>query len=476
MRKILLALVALAAALLGAIPPATAATVRVDYVRTSPQSDGAYLMAIDQMVDATGLLTVTTAAPLTGASRLTVPTPATNSVLQLYARITVLDGAVIVRNGADAAATGPGLYISQGDWTFVPVKAGDQISMVETTPVTQPSGGSGGSSGGLTDAQLRASPVQVAGSRPNDGSALASGNAHVSVGGSDGTNLRPLAVDTAGRAQVVVPDITAAGAITTQNLAGAVGPATTGSSVGFASLAGYATAVVQVTGTYSGALTPQATVDGTNWVTLGGTPIVNLSTGAYSTTIASAATGLYAIDITGYAGFRLVANAAVTGTATVSLRAAQSAQMVTLANPLPAGTNTIGAISALPAGTNAVGDVGVQYRATATGAAVAYHVVSAAGTNAAVIKATAGRLIGYWLTNTTASLRCAKLHNSATAPTAGAGVARTICLPPNGSLSAAFEGGVGFSAGIGITIVAGAADSDATAVNATDVVGEIVYQ
>lgn len=132
-------------------------------------------------------------------------------------------------------------------------------------------------------------------------------------------------------------------------------------------------------------------------------------------------------------------------------------------------------LAALPAGTSAIGDVGVQYRANATGAASRSHFVAAATTNAANLKATAGRLLGYQLANTTASWRYVKFHNSATAPTAGVGVFLTVGIAPNGVAILALEGGIGFSAGIGITCVTGAADADATATAANDVVGDIFF-
>lgn len=148
--------------------------------------------------------------------------------------------------------------------------------------------------------------------------------------------------------------------------------------------------------------------------------------------------------------------------------------------PLPftlVGTGTVG-ISGNPvlgAGANAIGDVGVQYRANNTGAGTISHKVAAASTNASNIKAAAGRLISYNLSNTTAIWKYVKLHNSASAPTAGAGVVMTIGIPPNGNASRTIEGGAGFSAGIGITMVTGAADADATAVAANDIVGDLIY-
>lgn len=129
----------------------------------------------------------------------------------------------------------------------------------------------------------------------------------------------------------------------------------------------------------------------------------------------------------------------------------------------------------IAAGTNAIGDVGVQYRANATGAATRYHLVSAATTNAAFVKASAGRLVGWHIQNTNAAARFVKLHNSATAPTAGAAVVQTIGVPPNGLSSLSIPGGIGFSTGIAISTVTGSADADATAVGAGDLIIDLFY-
>lgn len=131
--------------------------------------------------------------------------------------------------------------------------------------------------------------------------------------------------------------------------------------------------------------------------------------------------------------------------------------------------------AALVAGTAAIGDVGTQYRANATGAATARHTVAAATTNTANVKASAGRLVGWQLANTTAAWVYLKLHNTAGTPTAGAAVVGTIGIPPNGKSELTPPGGIGFSTGIGISIVTGAADADATAVTANAVVGDLYY-
>jgi hypothetical protein len=129
----------------------------------------------------------------------------------------------------------------------------------------------------------------------------------------------------------------------------------------------------------------------------------------------------------------------------------------------------------LNAGSVLANDVGQQYRASATGAASGAHIVSAASTNATIVKNTPGRVLGWCLANTNAAYRYVKLHNQTTTPTAGTGVVRTIALPPNAMVTFALEGGIAFATGIGLTIVTGAADADATAVGLNDVVGDLFF-
>jgi hypothetical protein len=144
-----------------------------------------------------------------------------------------------------------------------------------------------------------------------------------------------------------------------------------------------------------------------------------------------------------------------------------------------AGVRPTGAASPLPVSvvstSNLLGDVGQQYRASATGAASGAHIVSAASANPTVVKAGAGRVLGWCLANTTASFRYVKLHNQTAAPTAGTGVVRTIALPPNDTVTFTLEGGIAFATGIGLTIVTGAADTDNTAVGLNDVVGDLFF-
>jgi len=281
-------------------------------------------------------------------------------------------------------------------------------------------------------------------------------------------------------------DFSVSGTITTQNLVPA-GVATSGSAVTVSTHDGSASLGIQVTGTYTGALSLQGTIDGTNWVTIGSNVFFNVNTGAATATITSASVGIFQAECTNYQQVRITGLAAMTGTATVSIRVGKCVSIVAVDSPIPAGSSVIGAVTqsgtwnatinaAIAAGTNAIGDVGGQLRANATGAATIKHVVSAASTNATNVKASAGRVAGWSFTNTTASLQYVKLHNSAGTPTAGSGVVQTISIPASGVNNMAISMvGIGFSTGIAYTIVTGSADADATATTAGSVIGDIFY-
>jgi hypothetical protein len=115
----------------------------------------------------------------------------------------------------------------------------------------------------------------------------------------------------------------------------------------------------------------------------------------------------------------------------------------------------------------------------ATNGGSVYRAISAASTNAAVIKASAGRIAGGVLSNTTAAWRWVKLYNKATAPVPGTDIpAFTLGVPPNNTLdiAALFDlYGMFFPAGIGIAITAAAADADNTAVAANEVVVNLLF-
>ena len=135
-------------------------------------------------------------------------------------------------------------------------------------------------------------------------------------------------------------DTTATGTITTQNLV-PTGAATTGSAVSI-DLDSKGTVTIQVTGTYTGALSAQITTDGTNWITPTNTVFKNMVTGANSVTIPSASVGIWQIEVIGHAKFRLSALASVTGTATITLRAAANTSQVSVAGVSTAANQNTG--------------------------------------------------------------------------------------------------------------------------------------
>lgn len=226
----------------------------------------------------------------------------------------------------------------------------------------------------------------------------------------------------------------------------------------------------------TGVVTPEWSNDGTNWIAA----TITTAAGATATTVNVA--GLWQTPVFARY-FRLRLSTATTAGTTTLAVAAYSQGAALLPTQPVSGTVTVnGTVTAnigtgsLAAGTNAIGDFGVQYRANATGAASALNVVAAATTNATVVKASAGRLLGFVLTNNATAVRYVKFHNQTTAPTAGTGVVQTYGIPPNGgTITLSVPGGVAFTTGIGMTIVTGAAAADATAVALNDVAGTLHF-
>ena len=165
------------------------------------------------------------------------------------------------------------------------------------------------------------------------------------AGAASATTQRVVIVTDQSAVPTVATDVTATGNITTQNLVPA-GAATANSAVLSGTLNGNGTLTVQVTGTYTGALSLQGTVDNTTWVTVSFATFINVNTGAATTTITSGTQGIFQTDCAGFRQVRITGLAAMTGTAVVTLRASTSANFVHVDSPIPAGTNVIGALSA----------------------------------------------------------------------------------------------------------------------------------
>lgn len=115
--------------------------------------------------------------------------------------------------------------------------------------------------------------------------------------------------------------------------------------------------------------------------------------------------------------------------------------------------------------------------AGASGGSSYYHKVAAGSGDAASIKASAGQLYGVHVFNNAGYPVFVKFYDTASAPTVGtttvvfvtgvqAGQARDVVIPA----------GLAFTSGIGIAIVKGIADSDATSVAASDCVVSVAYK
>lgn len=112
-----------------------------------------------------------------------------------------------------------------------------------------------------------------------------------------------------------------------------------------------------------------------------------------------------------------------------------------------------------------------------------FHLVVASGTNATVVAVAPAppvergvRLYSYYLYNNTTSPRKVAFHDTASTPTAGAGIKFVIVLPPNAAANLSFSDGILFADGLAITTVTDIPDSGNTGVTANDLVIELFYR
>jgi hypothetical protein len=411
------------------------------------------------------------------------------------------DGTATQVSGADPLPVTLGLTDAELRATPVPVSGtvtitdgSGPVTVDGTVGIT----GSVAVTGPLTDAQLRAGAVSVsAASLPLPSgaatetsvaaTATAIGAPADAAAGSDGATASLIAlvkrllgkIPTVGQAAMaasqpvalasdqtaipVTPDATTATGTLNGN-----GQTLQISTLGRAGIA------IDLRGTFTATITFQGTIDGTNWFALSATSY----TAAVNASVVTQATavGNFIAQCSGLSAVRANVTAYTSGSINVTLRAVTAAAWVynlpqsgTAAVTVSSGTVTLGA------GTAAAGQVTLGAAANATGAASRSHIVAAGTTNPTVVKASAGRVLGWSLGNTSAAWRYVKLHNQTTSPTAGSGVVQTIAIPPGGLAQVEIAAGIAFTTGIALTIVTGSADADATAVTAGDVVGDIFF-
>jgi hypothetical protein len=125
----------------------------------------------------------------------------------------------------------------------------------------------------------------------------------------------------------------------------------------------------------------------------------------------------------------------------------------------------------------------VQSSATDQVGASAGAVVSAASNNSTNVKASAGRILGVYLVNTTATVYYLKFYNLAAAPTCSSATGWLFTLPIPASATSTGGGfsmnfgptGFAMSAGVGYCITGGAANTDNTNA-ATGIYGVVQYK
>lgn len=127
---------------------------------------------------------------------------------------------------------------------------------------------------------------------------------------------------------------------------------------------------------------------------------------------------------------------------------------------------------------SAQGALWVASTPTTNGGLSMARVLSAATTNATLVKSSAGNLYGIWVSNMSTSKRCLKLYNMTTAPNVGTSVpVMTIAIPPTfcGDLNIGAHG-ISFTTGISLAITGAYTDADTTSVAAGDVCLNILYK
>lgn len=230
--------------------------------------------------------------------------------------------------------------------------------------------------------------------------------------------------------------------------------------------------LIRTAGTFSGTIAFEVSNDGANWYSL---YMVRGSSGTGEASRALTGTTLesWRANISGWGQVRVRCTAYTSGTAAIAIAPVNMAF-----EPAAVSSVTVGGsvTATLAASANLAADVASGVRTTATNALSRTKVVSAASTNATLVKASAGRVYGWWFANTTASWRFVKLFNKASAPVPGTDIpVDVIAVPPNSSIDVQSEIGWAYTTGIGLSVTAAFADLDATAVAAGDVLGGLLW-
>ncbi len=226
---------------------------------------------------------------------------------------------------------------------------------------------------------------------------------------------------------------------------------------------GYNSASIAISGTYVGAITFEGSVDGTNYfLVLAARTDIAVAESA-STTLTNV-TRSWIVNCAQFTHLRARMTVFTSGSMSVTLRGSGAAMQ-----PVSTVGNSVStAVTQSTGSTTAawlVAGAGIANNLTTT-----TTVNSAASTNGANVKTTAGTVYNITAHNVTAATKYIRLYNKASTPTVGTDVPIVVvAVPASSSKEITSMVGVKFSLGIGHAITNGAAATDATAVAAGDV-------
>ena len=178
-----------------------------------------------------------------------------------------------------------------------------------------------------------------------------------------------------------------------------------------------------------------------------------------------------------YCRLRLT-TATTAGTTTINVWGSQQPYVPMVTTQPVSGTVTANiGTGSVAAGVNAIGDVGIQYRANATGAASVANLACPATPAAQAVKAGAGRLLSICITNTAASTRWLKVWNTAAGSvTLGTTSALfEVGIPAGQNVTLDLGGGIGFATAITMAVTGGQGLTNNAAVTLGDVTGAIAF-
>jgi hypothetical protein len=126
---------------------------------------------------------------------------------------------------------------------------------------------------------------------------------------------------------------------------------------------------------------------------------------------------------------------------------------------------------------NSTGSLWVTPVPTTAGGLTIARTISAATTNATSVKASAGQVFGWYISNANAAARFLKLYNKASAPTVGTDTpVMTIQIPAGAAANVEFSHGIAFATGIALALTANVADADTSAVAANEIIINLLYK